>query len=144
MQTYPQNSPQAAARVVALTLLADGQLHEAELEMLERLRAHQQLGLTRTQLHEVVHRVSKDLYESVRLSWADACLVNPRTLRQLMDEVDDPGLRRTVLRLCVALVEADQQFADSESVVLAAVVEQWGLHREMRLLEIPQAYKRFG
>ena len=138
MQTYPQNSPQAAARVVALTLLADGQLHEAELEMLDRLRVHQQLGLTQTQLHEVIHRVSKDLFESVRLSWADACLVDPRTLRQLMDEVDDPGLRRTVLRLCVALVEADQHVSDSEVVVLAAAVEQWGLHREMLLPDMRQ------
>lgn len=144
MRIYPQNSPQAAARVVALALLADGQLHWAELEMLDRLGAHSQLGLPRAELHQVIDVFYKDLFESVRLSWADACLMDPRTLRQLMDEVDDPGLRRTVLRLCVALVEADQHVADSESVVLAAVVEQWGLHREMLLLETPQAYKRFG
>jgi uncharacterized tellurite resistance protein B-like protein len=128
MQSYPQNSPQAAARVVALALLADGQLKKAELDMLDRLGAHAQLGLARAELRQVIHTFFEDLPESVRLSGSDACL-SPRTIRQLMDEVDDPQLRRKVLRLCAALVEADGHVADSESMVLMAAVEQWGLHR---------------
>ena len=46
MRTYPNNSPQAAARIVALAMLADAQLCKAEIDVLERLRAHEeQLGL---------------------------------------------------------------------------------------------------
>ena len=48
-----------------------------------------------------------------------------------MAEIDDPELRRKALRLCVAVVEADGQVAEGESVVLAAAVEHWGPHREM-------------
>jgi uncharacterized tellurite resistance protein B-like protein len=129
MRTYPQNSPQAAARVVALTLLADGQLQRVELDMLDRLGAHAQLGLARAELQEVIHTFFEDLRETVRLSWADGCLLSPRTIRQLMDEVDDPGLRLEVLRLCAALVEADGHVAEGEAMVLMAAVEQWGLHR---------------
>ncbi|MFM2118860.1 MAG: hypothetical protein RL722_328, partial [Pseudomonadota bacterium] len=36
MRHYPRNSPQAAARLVALTLVADGHLAPAELEALAR------------------------------------------------------------------------------------------------------------
>ena len=131
MRVYSQNSPQAAARVVALALLADGQLHRAELDMLDRLGVHAQLGLARVELHEVIHAVSEHLPEVVRPSGANVCLLNPRMIRQLMDEVDDPGLRLKVLRLCVALVEADGNVAEDESMVLMAAVEQWGLHRWM-------------
>jgi uncharacterized tellurite resistance protein B-like protein len=132
MRTYPQNSPQAAARVVALALLADGQLQRAELDMLDRLGAHAQLGLARAELQEVIHTFFEDLRETVRLSWADGCLLSPRTIRQLMDEVDEPGLRLKVLRLCAALVEADGHVAEGESMVLMAAVEQWDLHRWMQ------------
>lgn len=63
--------------------------------------------------------------------WADACQVDLRTLNQLMAEVEDPALRATVLRLCVAVAEADEHVADGESIVLVSAVEQWGLHHEM-------------
>lgn len=138
MRTYPQNSPQAAARVVALALLADGQLQRAELDMLDRLGAHARLGLAPADFQEVIHTFFEDLRKTVRLSWADGSLLSPRTIRQLMDEVDDPGLRLKVLRLCAALVEADGHVAEGESMVLMAAVEQWGLHRWMQQAERAQ------
>ncbi len=36
MRTYPTNSPEAAARIVALALLADGHLSLIEIDALER------------------------------------------------------------------------------------------------------------
>ena len=33
MRTYPTNSPQAAGRIVALALLADGHLSKAEVDL---------------------------------------------------------------------------------------------------------------
>jgi len=47
MRSYPANSPQAAARIVALTVLADGDIGDAEIEWLDRLAVHEQLGLAR-------------------------------------------------------------------------------------------------
>ena len=131
MRTYPHNSPQAAARIVALASLADGHLCQTELDVLDRLGAHRQLGLKRDELHKVMRDFCEDLLSTSHASWADACRVDPRTLDALMAEVDEPGLRRQVLRLCIAVVEADENVADGESMVLIAAVEQWGLHREM-------------
>ena len=131
MRTYPHNSPQAAARIVALASLADGHLCQTELDALDRLGAHRQLGLQRAALHAVKRDFCEALLSTSHSSWTDACRVDPRTLDALMAEVDEPGLRRTVLRLCISVVEADQNIADGESMVLIAAVEQWGLHREM-------------
>ena len=36
MRTYPNNSPQAAARIVGLAMLADGNVCKGELDVLDR------------------------------------------------------------------------------------------------------------
>ena len=131
MRPYPSNSPRAAARIVALATLADGNLCKAELDILDRLRAYEQLGLERAEFHAVVHTLCEDLLTPAHLTWADVCPVDPRTLAELMAEVDDPELRLKVLRLCISVCEADGHVAEGEEIVLVAAVEHWGLHREM-------------
>ena len=65
------------------------------------------------------------------MNWADACRIDPVVLLGLMAEVDDPGLRLKVLHLCLAVAEADGDVAQSESAVLVAAAEHWGLQRAM-------------
>lgn len=127
MRSYPRNSPQAAARIVALALLADGNLCRSELEALERHGAHAQLGLSPAELHTVVHDLCQDLLAASDLSWGGSSQVDARTLAALMAEVKDPQLQLKVLKLCVAVVETDAHLAESESAVLAAALTQWGL-----------------
>jgi len=131
MRSYPTNSPQAAARILALTVVADGDIGDAELQWLERLAVHERLGLARHELHALLDTFCEDLLSSDQLKWADACPVDERTLADLMGEIQDPALRLKLLRLCVELVEVDAQVDDGESFVLVAAVEHWGLHHEM-------------
>ena len=131
MRSYPANSPQAAARIVALTLVADGDIGDAEIEWLDRLIVHEQLGLARHELHAVLDTFCEDLLSSDQLKWADACPVDERTLADLMGEIQDPALRLKLLRLCVELAEVDAHVDDGESIVLVAAVEHWGLQHEM-------------
>ena len=131
MRHYPRNSPQAAGRILALALLSDGHLSKRELNMLDSLDAHTRLGLGRAELHSVVHGFCEDLLSSMHLSWGDACQVDQATLAALMADIDDPALRRTLLQLCLAIVDADDHVADGESVMLTAAIEHWGLHHEM-------------
>jgi uncharacterized tellurite resistance protein B-like protein len=131
MRSYPANSPQAAARIVALTLMADGQIGDAEMERLDRLAVHEQLGLARHELHALLDTFCEDLLSSDHLKWADACPVDECTLANLMGEIQDPALRLKLLRLCVELAEADAHVDEGESIVLVAAVEHWGLHYEM-------------
>lgn len=130
MRSYPANSPQAAARIVALTLVADGDIGDAEIRCLDRLAVHTQLGLTWQELHAVLDTFCEDLLSSGQLTWADACPVDERTLAGLMAEIEDPVLRQNVLRLCVEVASADETVAEGESIVLGAAVEHWGLHYE--------------
>lgn len=131
MRSYPANSPQAAARIVALTVVADGDIGNAEIEWLDRLAVHEQLGLARDELHALLDTFCEDLLASNQLQWADVCPVDERTLADLMDEIQDPALRLKVLRLCVELAEVDAHVDEGESIVLVAAVEHWGLHHAM-------------
>ena len=131
MRNYSVDSPQAAARIVALTLVADGDIGDAEIEWLDRLAVHEQLGLTRLELHAVLDAFCEDLLSSGQLKWADACPVDERTLGDLMADIEDPALRLKVLRLCVELAEVDSHVDEGESIVLVAAVEHWGLHANM-------------
>jgi len=131
MRTYPPDSPQAAGRIVALALLADGHLSYTELDTLDRLRVYTQLGLGRVELRTVIHGVCEDLLASMHLRWEDACRVDARTLARLMGEIDDTVLRRRLTRICIAVVECDSLVTEGEAAVLGAAVEQWGLHQEM-------------
>jgi uncharacterized tellurite resistance protein B-like protein len=131
MRSYPVNSPQAAARIVALTVVADGDIGDAEIAWLDRLVVHEQLGLARHELHALLDTFCEDLLSSDQLKWADACPVDERTLADLMGEIQDPALRLKLLRLCVELAEVDAHVDDGESSVLVAAVEHWGLDHEM-------------
>jgi hypothetical protein len=131
MRKYLKNSPQAAARIVALTLIADGDVGQAELALLDELAVHQQLGLERDALHAVIDTFCEDLLSSKQLAWADACPVDEFALEELMGDIDDPALRRKVLGLCVRLAEVDDHVAEGESIVLIAAVAHWSLHYQM-------------
>ena len=131
MRTYPHNSPQAAARIVALAMLADGQLCVEEILVLDYVQAYEQRGLSAQQLDAVVAAFYEDLRVGPHSGWGEAGLVDPRTMAAMMAEIDDPALQRQVLRLCISVAEADGLVGESESLVLGAAVEYWGLQREM-------------
>jgi hypothetical protein len=50
-------------------------------------------------------------------------------------EIEDPVLRVSLLRLCIAVAAADNHVADGEVSVLVSAAAQWGLNHEM--LNVP-------
>jgi uncharacterized tellurite resistance protein B-like protein len=127
MRSYPTNSPQAAARIVALTLMADGHVSLCEMSLLDRIAAHDQLGLERQHLHQVMQGLCEDLLHTRQLSWADACRIDPSTLQRLLGEIEDPQLQMRLFSLCAQVVEADDHVCESEQILLSQAVEHWGL-----------------
>lgn len=125
MRTYPQNSPQSAARIIILAMLADGHLSQSELDILEARDAYRQLGLSRDDLHTLLHTFCEDLLTG--LPWVDASHFKPEALQHWLEEVSDTELRKKVLQLCAQVIEADRHIADAECEVLVNLLEQWGL-----------------
>lgn len=123
MQTYPTNSPEAAARVLAMAMLADGQYSMTEIQALDRQQAPARLGLTPEAFKAVVDGFCQDLLLAHEGRWTGE--VDPATRQQLMDEITDRGLQDLILQQCEGLMLSDGHLADGEVALLDALGATW-------------------
>jgi hypothetical protein len=130
MRSYPRNSPEAAARLVALVLIADGHVCRSEVEALRRLEAERELGLAPGAMSEVMHTLCEDLLAGAYAGGTMMCSIDEDVLKSLLAEVDEPALQRKVLRLAHAAADADQHLADAEELVVKAARQQWRIEDE--------------
>jgi uncharacterized tellurite resistance protein B-like protein len=126
MRTYPQDSPQAAARIVAIAALADGHMCSTEARLMESVAFAKALGLQAGEWHAVLRSYCEDVLAYEPMGWSAAIADSPM-IASLLAEVRDPILRRTVVDLCAAVANADSHLAPGESIILKAAAEQWGL-----------------
>ena len=127
MRNYPRNSPEAAARILALVLIADGHVCATEFAALHRLGAAASLGVPPDALPRIVHTLCEDLLAAAYGSGSLMASVDESMLKSLMAEIDDPALQRQVLTLAAAAAAADLHLADGETIVLDAARRHWRL-----------------
>lgn len=125
MRSYPRNSPEAAARILALVLVADGHVCRSEFEVLEQVGAAAALGLPPQALPQIVHALCEDLLMQADASGSLMSGVDESVVAALLDEVDDPVLQRQVLDLSMAAASADRHVADGETWVIEAALRRW-------------------
>jgi hypothetical protein len=127
MRSYPHNSPEAAARIVALVLISDVHVCSSEFDILKQLGAERELGLEPQLLPHIVHTLREELLTGGCETGSLMGNVDDRTLASLMAEISDPVLQRKVLRLSLAAARADGHLADGETVVVEAARRHWRL-----------------
>lgn len=132
MRSYPHNSPEAAARIVALVLIADGHVCSAEFDTLKQLGAEHELGLEPQLLPHIVHTLREELMATGQVKGALIDPVDDSTLASLMAEISDPVLQSKVLRLAMAAARADGHLAEGEALVLDAARRHWRMGDEVR------------
>jgi hypothetical protein len=127
MRSYPHNSPEAAARIVALLLISDGHVCSSEYDMLRQLDAERELGLEPRLLPHIVHTLCEELLAGGYETGSIIGNVDDDALASLMAEISDPALQRKVLRLALAAARADGHLADGETRVVEAARRHWRL-----------------
>ena len=127
MRTYACNSPEAAGRILALLLIADGHVCASEISVLARLEAERQLGLQPGAIAALLRDLCEDLMMGAHHQGSLLDGLDGAALRSLMEEVTDPRLRKEVLTLAQAAVQADAHLADGEAFILAAACRYWSL-----------------
>jgi len=124
---YPIDSPHACSRIVALTLVCDGEVQVCELDRLDQVQGLARLGLTSAEFQWVVSDLCADLLLTAKSDGEDECRIDPMMIGQWMAEVHDATLQRTVVSLCSAVIRADGYVHESESMLMLAAVEHWGI-----------------
>lgn len=127
MRSYPLNSTRAVARLVGLTVLADGHLSKTELDSLEKLSLSSLPGIDRALLTEVVRDLVEDLMSTSYASWSSACQVELSVLQSVAAEVNDQELQQATLMLCSVVIQADLHSAEAEENFLEALAAHWRL-----------------
>jgi uncharacterized tellurite resistance protein B-like protein len=125
MHSYPRNSPQAAIRIVALTLLADGHVNATELANLQRLADAGRFGPQPPDVSGIVRDTVLDLLATGGAAWSGGDHLDETMVEGLLSEIDDPRLRGEVLALCHAAAVADRHVSDGEKAFLAVMADRW-------------------
>ena len=99
MRSYRRNSPEAAGRIIAWTLLADGHMCASELAACEEAQWLTTLGMTREGWNRVVQELCEDLLANGGPTWERAVRLDEATFKALLSELDDSALRDRVLAL---------------------------------------------
>ncbi|GAB4061011.1 hypothetical protein [Uliginosibacterium sediminicola] len=137
MRHYPKNSLQAATRIVALAVLADGQLQAREFEALRRSQVAARLGLCAEDFDRVLQEFCSDLLSSAKVDADAHCQVSPAIVERLLADIDHPLLQAELARLVVSVIDADNTLHRGESLLFKALLQHWPCIGGQRVSEAP-------
>lgn len=144
MRTLPRNSPEAAGRVLALVIMADGHVCRSEFDGLQALRAEPRLGLAPGALPQLLQQLCEDLLAAAPAAAGLVQALDEDTVHALLDEVDDPALQRQVFELAMAATRADGHAAEGELSLLGSMIVRWGLFEAGEVRPVQQALDRLA
>lgn len=125
MRSYPIDSPEAATRLLAMAVLADGHCSITELKTLDRLSAPARLGLASDAFKAVIDRFCEDLRLAHHGEWLGSTAIDSATRRSLFAEIQNPVLGAEVRALCEAVMRCDGHLADGELALLDDLAKAW-------------------
>lgn len=128
MRAYPTNSREALARLIAMAILADGQLDNREVEWLQRHDTAAMLGVEQEVLIQALLDCCRDLVgESTQ---ERVQLLNEARLSILADDITDRALQKVALSAMLILAKADGAVSEGEQTLLRFLMSRWGIQLE--------------
>jgi uncharacterized tellurite resistance protein B-like protein len=126
MKSYAKNSPEAMARVLAMTMITDASLDDRELEVMERLRLYDLLGLSKARFSRVVEDYCEDL---LRAGAPDSRvdLLDAGRIETVTRAVDDPKKRLLTAQMVLNVLKADDRLHAAELALFRQILERWEL-----------------
>jgi hypothetical protein len=132
MRQYATDSPEAMARIIALSMLVDGGLDKSELDVMVRYGVLARLGMSDADFEKIVHLLCEDMLQCVPGIHHGQIELDDDSIDGILQEVQDSRLRKTLLKIMLAVVDADQRLSDGEAILISRAMEQW----ELDLIEV--------
>jgi hypothetical protein len=140
MRTYARNSPEASARVLVMLMMVDARIEDGELEVLDRVRAFELLGLSRRDFASVLQAYCADLPATGAVPGGRVRLVSREVIDAVCEPVQEPRLRLLTSALALNVLDGDGDLAEAELAVFQRVLWRWGYTLdalEQRLTNLP-------
>lgn len=125
MRSYPINSPQALARLIAMAILADGRLDNREVDWLKKHDTAALVGVDRDVLIQVLLDCCRDVITEAEQE--RVFLLEDHRLARLADDVTDKALQRVAVSAMLIIAKADGSITEGEQALLRFLMERWGI-----------------
>jgi hypothetical protein len=123
---YPDNSPEALLRVIAMFIVSDGEVADDELDICERLGVLTAVGGDRETFAGVFDAYCDDLIAHAGTRRLVA-LADTDWVQAVLAPVTDPESRRLLGQTLLVVARSDGWFADAELKVVRQMLDHWGL-----------------
>ena len=129
LTSYPDNSPEALLRVIAMFIVSDGEVADAELDICEHLGVLAAVGGDRETFARVFDSYCDDLIQHAGTRRTVA-LADAEWVEAILAPVTDPARRRLLAQTLPVVARSDGWFADAELKVVRQMLDHWGLALE--------------
>jgi len=129
MRSYLLNSPHAAGRILALTMIIDGNLTGSELAAMGRTQILSHIGLDHADFQRLLQDLCNDLLTSTSHGTVQ---MSNELIDSLLGEIESPDLGRTLLRAMWSIADADDWLADAEAILLTRASNAWSAETNFR------------
>lgn len=126
MRTYATDSPEALARVIAMTMITDAKLDDRELEIMEILFLYDVLGVSRPEFSAIVKDYCSDLVAAGSPN-GKIDIMDRERIDRVVDEVQDPKKRLQTAQMIANVIRADGHLHDAELALFRHILERWNL-----------------
>ena len=125
LRWYGPNSPRARGRLVAVAMLADGQLTPTEMSHIAVGAMATTVGLERGQFIQVLFDLCEDIENKLKPD--GRALLDEEIVDQLLSEVSNPTVRRSTLHAIRLAVTREDTIGMAEEDFLRRATEAWDL-----------------
>jgi uncharacterized tellurite resistance protein B-like protein len=126
MRSYQPDSPDAAGRILALTMIVDGKLAVSEIAAMDSSKILDHIDLDLPGFQRMLQELCDDLLSSRP---AEAIELDDALLDRVLAEIAHPDLRRHLLQAMWHIADADDWLADAETVLLTRASTAWSAER---------------
>lgn len=126
MRSYQPDSPDAAGRILALTMIVDGKLAVSEIAAMDSSKILDHIDLDLPGFQRMLQELCDDLLSSRP---AEAIELDDALLDRVLAEIAHPDLRRHLLQAMWHIADADDWLADAEAVLLTRASTAWSAER---------------
>jgi len=127
MKNYPTNSPEALARLLAMFMIADGNMDPREIESLDLLHAYDVLGISRKKFMQVLVDYCNDITDEADPQSGTIHLISRERIDTLLEDITDRHKRVLACALVLDLCKSDDTISDQEMAVLRYMMERWSI-----------------
>lgn len=134
MRHYDTDSTPAAARLLALTVLADGGLDRSEIDAMMHTDLVRRLSIGTVEFERILREYCDDVLSSANYLDGMRLKVADEVLDLLLEDIADPTLQQALLHTMQEIVSADGVETSAEVEVLARALQKWGARPRAKVL----------